>query len=306
MSDIHTEPNANGGRVLGGPSVQATNGPEAEPGLSKVYAHAAADFRIGCYDSCGRYIKDIYFKRTTYIIYCSVTGDGEKQVLVRYADDNDAADKQIAEVAELIPLRNKLQGLLENIPRNDRYFAQIAEAFRLGLEHKIDVAKQALKAATEEAQNVRDSNGRNTYINKAAPYAGAAAAALLVASAIFLSMSGANALAAWSPLAHLSMAAAAGALGALLSISLSVRARTVATDGDSNSIKIDALVRILIGVISAVVLYLIVATGVLATLKIGDMNFSAGTITWKIVLLLGFAAGFLERLVPDLLEKKAK
>jgi hypothetical protein len=36
------------------------------------------------------------------------------------------------------------------------------------------------------------------------------------------------------------------------------------------------------------------------------MKFNAGLISWQLSLLAGFAAGFLERLVPDLLEKTAK
>jgi hypothetical protein len=279
--------------------------PFPETGTPKPQATNVASFRIGDLDGCGRPIADIYFKRATYVIYCTAR-DGEKPILVQYADDPAVADKQIAEVAELIPLRNKLQFLLPDIAKKDRYYAQIAEAFRLGLEHKIDVAKQALEAATQEVQTVLGSTGRSIYINKAGPYAAGLAAVLFVVSAVFLHFGNISFAKAWSPLAHLLMAAGAGALGALLSIAISVRARTVATDGDNTSIKIDAWLRILIGVISAGVLYLVLGTGVLSQLKIGDMSFNAGAIGWQLALLMGFAAGFLERLVPDLLEKKAK
>jgi hypothetical protein len=272
---------------------------------TKAQAINVANFRIGDLDGCGRSIDDIYFKRSTYVIYCTHK-DSEKQVLVQYADDPATADKQIAEVAEVIPLRNRLQFLLPEITNKDRYYAQIAEAFRLGLEHKIDVAKQTLEGAIQEVQSIRASDGRNIYINQAGPYAGYAGAALILASALFHYFGNVGFAKAWSPLAHLMMAASAGALGALLSIAISVRARTVATDGDTKSIRIDAWLRVLIGVISAGVLYLILGTGVLSQVKIGDMTFNAGAIAWQLALLLGFAAGFLERLVPDLLEKKIK
>ena len=82
-----------------------------------------------------------------------------------------------------------------------------------------------------------------------------------------------------------------------------MRAKTVATEGDDTSVRVDAKLRVLIGVISAGVLYLLLATGVLSQLKIGELSFAAGAIAWQLALLIGFASGFLERLVPDILEK---
>jgi hypothetical protein len=66
----------------------------------------------------------------------------------------------------------------------------------------------------------------------------------------------------------------------------------------------DGTLRLLIGVISAGVLLLLLACGILPSLKIGDANFSASTLTWQMVLVIGFVGGFMERLVPDLLEKR--
>jgi hypothetical protein len=285
---------------------KSTNGSGAHSDEAKLNATTVASFKIGYLDSAGRLIEDIYFKRTTYVIYCTGKSTGT-QILVQYADADDKGTdtKQIAALAELIPLRNRLQSLLADIPKPDQYYAQIAEAFRLGLEGKLDIAKQTLTDAVTEVQNLRASAGRNIYINQAGPIAAAVAAALLLVSAIFLFFGNAQFAKAWSPLAHLLIASGAGALGALLSIAISVRTRTVATDGDDLSIRIDAGLRVLIGVLSAAVLYLILGTGVMSQVKIGDMTFNPGAIVWQLALLLGFAAGFLERLVPDLLEKKA-
>ena len=44
--------------------------------------------------------------------------------------------------------------------------------------------------------------------------------------------------------------------------------------------------------------------GTVPSLKIGDADFKPGTLTWEMVLVIGFVGGFLERLVRDLLEKK--
>jgi hypothetical protein len=66
------------------------------------------------------------------------------------------------------------------------------------------------------------------------------------------------------------------------------------------------VLRLSIGVICAGVLVLLVNCNLLPRLTIGDMNFSDHAPTPQIVLIIGFLAGFLERLVPDLLEKATK
>jgi hypothetical protein len=100
------------------------------------------------------------------------------------------------------------------------------------------------------------------------------------------------------------LAAKAGLVGAAFSIALAIRGRTVALDTDLLDNVTDGTLRLLIGVISAGVLLLLLACGILPSLKIGDANFSGSTLTWQMVLVIGFVGGFLERLVPDLLEKK--
>ena len=91
-------------------------------------------------DDFGRKIHEIYFKRKNYVIYCVVdertTDELDRQILVQYADEDqgDLSGKQIALVADIIPLRNKLQSLLLMVKNKLPYYVLIAEAFRLGLE----------------------------------------------------------------------------------------------------------------------------------------------------------------------------
>ena len=66
----------------------------------------------------------------------------------------------------------------------------------------------------------------------------------------------------------------------------------------------DGTLRLVIGVISAGVLLLLFSCGIVPSLKIGDAEFKAGALTWQMVLVIGFVGGFLERLVPDLLDKR--
>src|SRR6266446_8586285 len=103
---------------------------------------------------------------------------------------------------------------------------------------------------------------------------------------------------------NLWLAAKAGLIGAAFSIALAIRGRTVALDTDLLDNVTDGTLRLLIGIISAGVLLLLLACGILPSLKIGDADFSASTLTWQMVLVIGFVGGFMERLVPDLLEKR--
>ena len=100
------------------------------------------------------------------------------------------------------------------------------------------------------------------------------------------------------------LAAKAGLIGAAFSIALAIRGRTVALDTELLDNVTDGTLRLLIGVISAGVLLLLLACGILPSLKIGDAQFGGSALTWQMVLVIGFVGGFLERFVPDLLEKK--
>src|SRR6266446_5657535 len=103
---------------------------------------------------------------------------------------------------------------------------------------------------------------------------------------------------------NLWLAAKAGLIGAAFSIALAIRGRTVALDTDLLDNVTDGTLRLLIGIISAGVLLLLFGSGILPTFKIGDAEFSGMDLTWQRVLVIGFVGGFMERLVPDLLEKK--
>jgi hypothetical protein len=100
------------------------------------------------------------------------------------------------------------------------------------------------------------------------------------------------------------LAAKAGLVGAAFSIALAIRGRTVALDTDLLDNVTDGTLRLLIGVISAGVLLLLFASGIVPSLKIGDADFKPGTLTWEMVLVIGFVGGFLERLVLISLRRK--
>lgn len=95
-------------------------------------------------------------------------------------------------------------------------------------------------------------------------------------------------------------AAAAGSIGAFFSISLAIRNRTVLPDLLRTSNLMDAILRVTIGFIAAVVLIGLVL-GQMVKFSIGERPVTPDHLL--AILLIGFIAGFSERFVPDLLDK---
>lgn len=255
------------------------------------------DIRKNLLDDRGEKIDFVFFRRRDFAIYRS----GGK-IMVQYSDDEGTAQKQIAGIAELMPLRDCLQYLVKDMAAPQSYHRQIAEALRLGLNGQKDAAISTMQAAISDITTTRQRKGRTTYL--------LCAWVLVVGAVVLLS---ASAAAIWilcdpgqdgvTRVDHLMMATGSGAVGALLSTAIALRARTVAVDGDLKSNALDSTTRIMIGVISAAVLYLILDSKLLDNVVLGAMTLKPD-LTWQVALLAGFAAGFLERLVPDLLEKK--
>ena len=77
------------------------------------------------------------------------------------------------------------------------------------------------------------------------------------------------------------LAGKAGLIGAAFSIALAIRGRTVALDTDLLDNVTDGTLRLVIGIISAGVILLLFASGILPSLRIGDANFSGGNLTWQ-------------------------
>jgi hypothetical protein len=216
-------------------------------------------------------------------------------VVVAYSDTTAVADQQIAAISPLLPLRDHLLHLMKDLPLKvqENYRAQIADALRLGLEKQVDTAKALLAEAVHDALAVQARIGRLVYLQ----WAG-----MTIVPALILILIGGYYVPNISGVHLLLMSAGAGAIGAFLSIAIAIRARTVAIEGNWNANALDAAIRVAIGMISAAVLFLLLNSGVLGTINAGGVALTGGTMQWQVALIIGFAAGFLERLVPDLLE----
>jgi len=238
-------------------------------------------------DGRGEKIDHVFYKRANYAVYLAGT-----KVLVQYADDEVLATAQIKATAELILVRERLH-LLANRYQGPCYLSQVAEALRLGLEGQADCAKATLQYAMDDVQDSIARQGRLTYLKWAVPL-GIAAAVVAIAAGVVLRP---------ETIAHIPLAAGGGALGALLSIIIAIRTRTIALDADRGSNILDAAARLLVGLLSAGFLFLILAAGMLPEVTVGTAKLIGKSTTWQSALIVGFAAGFLERLLPDLLKE---
>ncbi|WP_209593585.1 hypothetical protein [Jiella mangrovi] len=114
---------------------------------------------------------------------------------------------------------------------------------------------------------------------------------------------------------NITLAIALGAIGAMFSIAISIRDRSIKTDIQRRDNICDAILRIFIGATSAVILFSIFKSG-LISLTIGERpidltiggpsgDFAPSRIT-HLEIVVAFLAGFSERLVGDVLNRFAR
>jgi hypothetical protein len=248
------------------------------------------DIQVGKKDGRGFPITRIYAVQSDeYAIYQA----GE--VMVHYADDQGKAQTQRKAMLPVSSARAEVNALVQGLPCREICDRQLAYALQLALDDDIDGAKGTVAAAKAFVLAKRAARGRFQYLKWSYGAAAVLIGLLFVASRFYPFHEASS---------NLWLAAKAGLIGAAFSIALAIRGRTVALDTDLLDNVTDGTLRLLIGVISAGVLLLLLSCGILPSLKIGDANFSATTLTWQMVLVIGFVGGFTERLVPDLLEKR--
>jgi hypothetical protein len=217
------------------------------------------------------------------------------EVMVQFADDSAKAQAQRKSILPLSSARAEVNSLLQGLRCREICDRQLAYALQLALDGDMDGARATTAAAKAAVLAKRAARGRFQYLKWSY------GTAVLLMGLLFLA-SRFDPL--QEPSSNLWLAAKAGLVGAAFSIALAIRNRTVALDTDLLDNVTDGTLRLVIGVVSAGVLLLLFGSGVVPNLKIGDADFKGAALTWQMVLVIGFLGGFLERLVPDLLEKR--
>lgn len=249
-----------------------------------------AAIRKGNLDKRGLRILDVYWAVRDYRIYRT-----ERGISPHFSDDRKTALKQRKLYMDIGPRLSKLNGLLNVrfIENSEAFFnREIARAVALTLEGKKKEAEETLKHVEERASKSWQMAARTEYI------AACGLVTLIVNLAWLIYPSQTAASATASNLVF--QVAAMGSLGAFLSVAMGIATLEVDPYASKRYNYLTGLLRIAVGTLGAILLYLILKSEVFAGLAVGT---GATGLNEYAIFVLCAAAGFSERMVPNIMEQ---
>ncbi|UIK00390.1 DUF4407 domain-containing protein [Rhizobium leguminosarum] len=269
-----------------------------------------ASIVVGEKDYTGLPITAVYSKvSNVYAVYCN-----PERVMVQFADDAELGSKQRLALAHLAPLRGEINGIIDGWRKSQwpwpwsdtskakRYDRRTADAMVVALQGDQMSAEALLRAVKVDLVEERTSIGRSSYIIYAT------ICSILIFS-VFALLSRGERIDDKTAFGVLTaedswwLATGIGCLGAMFSIAIGIRDRTIHTDLRTRDNIVDATLRIIIGAISAVVLLALFKSKIIS-FAIGENKFdiaAKGPEMVHFAFIVAFLAGFSERLVGDYL-----
>lgn len=259
-----------------------------------------ADLAVGKSDSMASKVLVIYARKPPeYAVYGT-----DQRVLIQFADRAELASDQRKVMSRLNPLRGEINGLIDGWRcrpegtvlrrKAQRYDRRVGDALLVAFESDLAGAELLLAQIKQDILDERIAWARFEYLI-AAFWTGLGLMVFMAVTTSFRRYE--------DPALDLWRSAAAGSVGAFFSIALAIRGRTVLPDLQRMGNIMDAILRMVIGVIAAAVLMAFIRSGAV-TIAIGPASpASSPAEAWLYVLIVGFLAGFSERMVPDLLAK---
>ena len=259
-----------------------------------------ADLQIKAHDAAGALVTAIYSKYPPhYAVYRT-----DERVRIQFADDDGQAKQQRDAIAPLNPICGEINGMINGwrfsqraAPASaaKRYDRRVADALTNALGGDVAGAQTLLAAIKDDLIAERTAWARVQYLCVTS------ATSAIIAGAAWQLIGFPLAASVWP----VSFALAGGVAGAFFSTAVALRTRTVLTDLHWQTNAADAVLRIIVGAISAVVLISLARLNAI-NLSMGDVKISGdGANAWLNALVLAFIAGFSERLIPDLLDKSS-
>ncbi len=235
-----------------------------------------SEVRVGGLDAADVSIKSVFVKKApSYAIYRT-----DERVMVHLADAIEEKDRQQEVLAALNPIRGEINGLIDGwrtSRQQDKealtrlFDRRVADSLAIALEGDSATAQALLKSTLEEIAEERQSRGRIEHLVYAAV---TTAGMILLAYVVSL---------AWNPkvtpyfaddLNTLLFAAAIGSVGALVSIAIAIRERTLATDLQTRDNVADAILRVAVGAVGAVLLIAMLRSD-LIDVAVGNVDLAA-------------------------------